>query len=87
MANKDFEIEILRAIQAQGADAYSITIKDDILARTGRNPSIGAIYRVCDELEARGWISSRLVDRQVEGRPSQKRIYALLARGKEAIPK
>ena len=56
----DFEQRILFALIRLGADAYGVTIREEIEARTGRAVSAGALYTALDRLEKRGLVASRL---------------------------
>ena len=40
----EFEVYVMLALAHQGADAYGVTIRREIEARTGRTVAIGAVY-------------------------------------------
>ena len=50
----EFEQLVLLALVRLGADAYGVTICDDIVDRTGRDVSLGAVYKTLERLETRG---------------------------------
>ena len=52
----DFEQLVLFAILRLGKGAYGVTIKREILERTGREVSIGSIYTALHRLEKRGLV-------------------------------
>ena len=54
----EFEQIVLLAVRHLGPDAYGVTIRQEIEARTGRKVSHGAIYPTMDRLEAKGYVSS-----------------------------
>jgi PadR family transcriptional regulator PadR len=81
----DFEQRILFALVRLGADAYGVTIRREIEARTGRAISPGALYTALDRLETRGLVSSRLGDPTPERGGKRKRLYTLLPAGDRAI--
>jgi PadR family transcriptional regulator, regulatory protein PadR len=47
------------AILRQNPNAYGVSIRDEIKARTGKDYSIGTIYAALERLEERGYVSSR----------------------------
>ncbi len=54
----EFEQIVLLAIMRLGPDAYGVTIRREIEARTGRSVSLGAIYPTLHRLEEKGFVSS-----------------------------
>jgi PadR family transcriptional regulator PadR len=81
----EFEQIALLAILRVGADAYGVTIRSEIQARTGRDPAPGALYTTLDRLEEKGLVTSHLGDPtpQRGGRP--KRYFKVNAAGIEAV--
>lgn len=81
----DFEKATLLAIVHLKENAYGVTIGQEIKSRTGKEPSIAAIYTTLERLEKKGFISSR------EGPPTatrggrSKRFYKVSGRGKKAL--
>lgn len=63
----EFEQIVLLALRHLGPEAYGVTIRREIEARTGRKVSHGAIYPTLDRLEAKGYVSSSI------GRPTAQR--------------
>jgi PadR family transcriptional regulator PadR len=57
-----FEEQVLVALVHGQPDAYGMTVRRELEARTGRNVSIGAVYATLDRLEAKGWVSSRTTE-------------------------
>ena len=68
-----------------GADAYGVTIRNEIEARTGRAVSAGALYTALDRLEKRGLVSSRLGDPTPERGGKRKRLYTVEPAGERAL--
>lgn len=55
-----FEQLLLFAVLRNGDDAYGVTIREALEAKTGRAFSSGAIYTALARLEERGMVRSRL---------------------------
>lgn len=81
----DFEQLILFALIRLGADAYGVTIRNQIEARTGRAVSPGALYTALDRLEKRGLVDSRLGDPTPQRGGKRKRLYTLQPAGERAL--
>ena len=81
----DFEQRILFALLRLGSDAYGVTIRGDIEARTGRSVSAGALYTALDRLETRGLVSSRLGEPTPERGGKRKRLYTVQPAGERAL--
>lgn len=81
----DFEQILLFALLRLGEDAYGRTLRGEILERTGREVSPGAIYTAMDRLEGQGLVSSYLA----EGTPARggrrRRHYRLEPAGEAAL--
>ena len=81
----DFEQRILFALIRLGEDAYGVTNRDAIEARTGRAVSAGALYTALDRLEKRGLVASRLGDPTPQRGGKRKRLYTLQPAGQRAL--
>jgi DNA-binding PadR family transcriptional regulator len=81
----DFEQRILFALIRLGAEAYGVTIREDIEARTGRSVSPGALYTALDRLEKRGLVTSRLGEPTAVRGGKRKRMYTIQASGERAV--
>lgn len=81
----DFEQRILFALIHLGADAYGVTIRNEIEGRTGRAVSAGALYTALDRLEKRGMVSSHLGDPTPERGGKRKRLYTVEPAGERAL--
>jgi DNA-binding PadR family transcriptional regulator len=53
-----FEQLVLLALLRLGPDAYGMTVRREIEARTGRAVALGAVYATLDRLERKGLVSS-----------------------------
>ena len=81
----DFEQRILFALIRLGEDAYGVTIRESIEARTGRAVSPGALYTALDRLEKRGLVASRLGEPTPQRGGKRKRLYTLQPAGERTL--
>ena len=81
----DFEQLILMAMLRLGADAYGVSLRQEIETRTGRTVSAGALYTALDRMEKRGLVTSRLGDPTPARGGKRKRLYTLLPAGERAL--
>jgi DNA-binding PadR family transcriptional regulator len=81
----DFEQVVLLAILRLGDGAYGVTIREEIQARTDREPAPGALYTTLDRLEDKGLITSRLGDPTPQRGGRAKRFFQVSAVGVEAV--
>jgi len=56
----ELETLILLAALRLGDDAYGVSVRDEIAARTGRRLTRGAIYTALRRLEDKGFVSATL---------------------------
>jgi DNA-binding PadR family transcriptional regulator len=81
----EFEQLVLLSLFRVGIDAYGVSIWREIVDRTGRDVSLGAVYKTLERLEDKGLVASR------EGAPTperggrRKKHYRLLAHGHRAL--
>jgi DNA-binding PadR family transcriptional regulator len=57
-----FEQAVLLAVAHLDEDAYGVTIRREIEARTKRTIAVGALYTAIDRLEMKGYITSTMSD-------------------------
>ena len=81
----DFEQRILFALIRLGADAYGVSIRAAIEARTGSAVSPGALYTALDRLEKRGLVTSRLGEPTPERGGKRKRLYSVQPAGEREL--
>lgn len=81
----EFEQIVMLAILRLREEAYGMTVRREIEARTGRESAIGAVYATLDRLETKGLVRSRETEASAErgGRP--RRIYELTAAGSKSL--
>ena len=81
----EFEEIVLLSVGVLGENAYGVTIKDEMLERTGKQPSIGALHSALNRLEKKGYIRSDEGGATTERGGRRKRYFSLTASGKKAL--
>lgn len=81
----EFEHLLLLAVMRLGDEAYGVTMRREIEARTGRTVSLGAIYPTMDRLEERGLVSSRMGPPTGERGGRSRRYFRLEPAGERAL--
>ena len=81
----EFEELVLLIIGSLGEESYSILIKKELIARTGRNPSIGALHSAFNRLQKKGFIESFEGGATNQRGGRRKRYYAITAYGRKAL--
>lgn len=77
----EFELRVLLGVLRRRGEAYAVTVRDEIVARTGRGVSIGSLYITLQRLERKGLLRSWLGDPSPERGGRAKRYYELTRRG------
>lgn len=77
----ELETLILLATLRLGADAYGVSVRDEIQARTGRRLTRGAIYTALRRLEAKGFLEGELGDPTPERGGRAKRFLRVTPEG------
>lgn len=81
----DFEHLVLLAVLRLGDAGYGLAIRDEIVHRTARDVSTGAVYTTLDRLERKGLVRSS-VERGTLARDNRvRRRYEVTAAGREAV--
>ncbi len=83
----EFEILVLAALVRLGADAYGVSIRQEIEERTGRSVSVGALYSTLSRLEEKGYVASRIGEATAERGGRAKRHYVIKAEGQAQLEK
>jgi DNA-binding PadR family transcriptional regulator len=73
------------AILRLGENAYGVTLRQEIHARTDRRPTPGALYTTVDRLEDKGLVSSRFGDPTPQRGGRAKRFFRVTGQGVQAI--
>ena len=81
----EFEQLVLLALARQGSEGYGVSVYDDIASRTGRDVSLGAVYKTLERLEDKGLVAARIGDPTPERGGRRKKHFRLLAAGERAL--
>jgi DNA-binding PadR family transcriptional regulator len=80
-----FEHIVLLATLHVGADAYAVSIREEIQRRTRATPARGALYTTLARLEAKGLLASSVGEPTAVRGGKAKRYYRLTAAGETAL--
>ncbi|MEM8724780.1 MAG: PadR family transcriptional regulator [Pseudomonadota bacterium] len=81
----EFEMLVLASIVRQDGDAYGVSIKSDIEARTGRSASLGALYATLGRLEDKLYVTSTMGEATAERGGRAKRYFKIEPLGLELL--
>ena len=81
----EFEILVLLAVIRTGADAYGVTIHDELARQIPRVTTLGAIYKTLGRLERKGYVSTRIGPPTAERGGRRKKLYRLEPLGARAL--
>ena len=81
----EFEILVLLAVQRLGADAYGITIRNELEQETSRTLTLGTIYKTLMRLEAKGYLRSRTSAPTAARGGRRKKLYKVSSAGLEVV--
>jgi DNA-binding PadR family transcriptional regulator len=81
----ELEQLVLLAARQQGDDAYAVSIRDEIEARTGISLGRSSVYVTLDRLERKGYVASRFGDPTPERGGKAKRCFKITAAGSRAL--
>jgi DNA-binding PadR family transcriptional regulator len=81
----ELEQLVMLSLPALDNDAYAVSIRDHIEARTGISLGRSSIYVTLDRLERKGYVRSALGDPTPERGGKAKRCFELTAAGSRAL--
>ena len=81
----EFEQLVLMALMRLGDNAYGMSVREEIAARTGRDVSISAVYTTLERLERKGFTASRIGEPTAQRGGRRKKHYALAGAGQRAL--
>jgi len=81
----EFEQIVLLTVLRLGETAYGATIREEIAAKTDRDPSPGALYTTLARLEEKGLLKSRMGDPTPDRGGRAKRFVKVSASGLAAL--
>jgi PadR family transcriptional regulator, regulatory protein PadR len=80
-----FEQLVLLAVARLGENAYGMTVRQEIEARTGRDVTLGAVYATLDRLETKGYVTSHSGAASSARGGRAKRFFRLEGAGAQAL--
>ena len=80
-----FEQLVMLAVTRLGNNAYGMTVRAELEARTGRKVSLGAVYATLDRLDVKGYVASRQSAGGAEREGRARRFFRLTAPGVRAL--
>ena len=81
----DLEVLALAAVMQLGEGAYGVSVRDEILERTGRSVSVGSLYKALQRLEERELIESRVGEPTSERGGRAKKHLRIRPAGRAAL--
>ncbi len=81
----EFEQLVLLSLTRLGGDAYGVSIAADIGARTGREVSLGAVYKTLERLEDKRLVASRVGEPTPERGGRRKKHFRVAAAGQRVL--
>jgi PadR family transcriptional regulator len=81
----EFEHLVLLAVLRLRDAAYGMSVRREIVERTGRDVSIGAVYATLDRLATKGLVTSVLSDPTPERGGRAKRSFRLTGAGIDSV--
>jgi DNA-binding PadR family transcriptional regulator len=82
---RDFELMILLVVLRLEDDAYGVPIAREIKVNGRREVSLANIYATLDNLQIKGYVSSRLADPTPERGGRAKRYFRVTAQGLKKV--
>lgn len=81
----DFEFMVLAAVLQVEAEAYGVSIRQEIESRTGRSVSMGAVHATLTRLEKKGYLSSAFSAPTPHRGGKARRLFRVEPAGREAF--
>jgi len=81
----EFEQLVLLALLRLKEDAYGVTVRQEIEARTRRRVAIGAVYACLERLERKGHVAARVSDPQPIPGGRSRKYFMLTSEGAAAL--
>lgn len=81
----EFEEIVLLVVAASEAEAYGVTVWEEVQAKTGRNLTMSAVHATLYRLEEKGFLASQLGGATAERGGRRKRFFSLTAPGVHAL--
>ena len=80
-----FEQLVLLAVLRLGGNAYGMTVRRELEARTDQPVSLGAVYTTLERLEKKGYLASRAAPGGAAREGRARRLFSVDGAGVEAL--
>jgi PadR family transcriptional regulator PadR len=81
----EFEQIVLLALIRLGDDAYGVSVSREIARRTGRDATLGTVYKTLMRLETKKLVRTRIGEPTPERGGRRKKYYAITPAGRSAL--
>jgi PadR family transcriptional regulator PadR len=81
----ELEQIVLLAVLQVGDDAYGVPVHDELRRRTGRDITLGTIYKTLSRLEEKGFVASRVGAPTAARGGRRTRCYAVTSAGRREL--
>jgi PadR family transcriptional regulator len=81
----ELEQTVLLGVLQVGAEAYGVPVHDEIQRLTGRDLTLGTIYKTLHRLEAKGLVAARAGEPTPERGGRRTKCYTVTAVGKRSL--
>jgi len=81
----ELEELILLMVALIGADAYGVSITEELEEQTGRVITISAVHAALHRLEEKGFVKSKMGGASLERGGRRKRLFQITAYGRQAL--
>ena len=81
----ELEELILLMVALIGADAYGVSITEELEEQTGRVITISAVHAALHRLEEKGFVKSKMGGASKERGGRRKRLFQITAYGRQAL--
>jgi len=81
----ELEELILLMVTLIGADAYGVSIVEELEQQAGRTVTISAVHAALHRLEKKGFVRSKMGGASTERGGRRKRLFQLTAYGRQAL--
>jgi len=81
----ELEQIVMLAVMRVGCDAYGVPVHDEIQLRTGRDLTLGTIYKTLNRLEDKALVLSHVGEPTAERGGRRTRCYVVTAAGKRSL--
>lgn len=81
----EFEELVLLMVGVMHPDAYGVSVKNELLARTGRKATLSAVHAVLQRLQEKGFLNSEFGESTGVRGGKRKKLFRLTAAGSKVL--